>query len=239
MQWRVGAALAAVLATLPTTAAHAARVESLLRNPGFESATHTWVVSGPAAAKRRAGDAHRGRYALALTARKSSSIAVSFGTQGPVLRRLTFLSPVSGALRGTFDATVWVRGSGGAAGKLARVELDEFGGAEPERALPGAVTAVRLGTHWQRVSVHGSVQRPDRIGAAVTVGLDDASHGNRVSIDDVRLGGDPLGAVTITRTGRWRWWAYALVWAVVLAGGAAWFVFPEARRRKTASAPDS
>jgi hypothetical protein len=81
--------------------------------------------------------------------------------------------------------------------------------------------------------VKGTLQRPDRIGVALVLALDDASRGDTFSLDDARIGGDPLGGVTIPHRGRWHWWEYALVWAVVLASGAAWVVAPR-RRRKTA-----
>jgi hypothetical protein len=236
VEWRLPAGLAAALALVVPPGAGAAPVSNVLRNPGFESPTRSWVISGPARVAREAVGAHGGRHALAVTATASRAVAVSFGTQGPLMRRLTFLSPITGALRGTFHAAVWLRASSGASGKLARIELDEFGGATPEREMPGAVTSVRLSRGWEQVSVRGSVERPDRIGAALTVGLDEASRGDTFFVDDARIGGDPLGAVTITPTGRWHWWAYALVWAVVLAGGAAWIAVPRLRP-KTARAP--
>jgi hypothetical protein len=157
---------------------------------------------------------------------------VSIVAPGDVLRTRGLLSPITGALRGSYEGSVWVKGDGAAVGAPLRVQLNELGGATAEGVLGDAASAIRLSRNWRQVQVHGSLRSPDRTGVALLLVIDEPGRGDTFFVDGARLGGDPLGGVTVERGGRWRLWEYAAVWVVVLAGGAVWLI--PARRRKTA-----
>ncbi|HEY3189250.1 MAG TPA: hypothetical protein VGJ70_17320 [Solirubrobacteraceae bacterium] len=231
---RVSVAVVLAACAVAGAAGAADRVANVLPNGGFESnGTRNWTGAGPAVVRRTGNDAESGRFSLVVTARRGGTVGASMFVPGDRLRESGFLSPVTRTLRGTYDGSVWIRGSGGAAGKQVTVQLNEAGGAVPQEVLGEAATAVPLTKRWKRVSVHGAVRRPDRTGVDLLVVLNEARRGERIYLDGARIGGDPLGKVVISKRGRWHWWEYALVWAVVLAGGAAWLVLPR-RRRKTA-----
>ena len=230
---RVSAAAAVAGCAVAAGAGAADRVANVLPNGGFESnTTPNWTAAGPAVVRRTSKEAEGGRFALAVTALRGGPVGASMFVPGDRLRTSGFLSPVTRTLRGTYDGSVWIKGSGEAAGKQVTVQLNEAGGAVSQEVLGEAATAVPLTKRWKRVTVHGAVRRPDRTGVDLLVVLNEARRGERFYVDAARIGGDPLGKVVISKRGRWHWWGYALVWAVVLAGGAAWLLFPR-RRTKT------
>ena len=152
---------------------------------------------------------------------------------GYVLRTRGLLSPITGALRGSYVASAWVKGKGHAVGSrfwvaAQRVRRGDGAGRTRQRSRvhsPQPALAAHLGPRL-------APRRPDRTGAAAVLLLDDPGKNETFFVDGARLGGDPLANVSVTERARWHWWQYAAVWAVVLAGGAAWLA--RGRRRKTA-----
>lgn len=221
-------ALSACLVAAPGALGAAHPLPNLVPDGGIERGIAGWsVVEGGSVRRTRSG--RTGHFALLVTSHRSRGFGASIAVPADRLRDRRFLSLVTGALRGTFKLSVWVRAGRGTVGQTLRVQLNEYGGGTPESTLSHGVRTVRLGRRWRRIVVRGVPQRPDRTGLLALLALDEGGAGDRFYVDDLRVGGDPLGQVSIVRRGRWRWWSYALVWTAVLGSGALWFV---ARRRQ-------
>lgn len=221
---RTGAvALSACLVVVSGALGAARPPPNLVSDGGIERGTAQWNVA-EGASVRRASGARTGHFALLVTSHRDGGFGASIAVPAQRLRDRRFLSLVTGALRGRFKLSVWVRAGRGTAGKILRVQLNEYGGGTPESTLRHGARTVRLGPRWRRVVVRGVPQRPDRIGLLAFLAVDEGRAGDRFYVDDLRLGGDPLGQVSISRRGRWRWWNYALVWIAVLGSGALWLV---------------
>lgn len=231
------AVLAACVGAGASTSASGAG--NLLPNGGFETGVSGWSATPSANARitARRGVARGGSSSLQIRVRRQGAAGAIAALPAGRLREEDLYGPVTGTLDATFSAVVWVRGRAGTAGKRVRVQLNEFGGVRPEEALPGATASVRVGTTWKPVAVAGKISRNDRIGVAVLAVLDRGRPGDVVYVDEVLVRGEPPErAPPATAADRWSWWVYALVWALVLATGAAWVVYARLAAGKTACA---
>lgn len=153
----------------------------------------------------------------------------------PELLDRELVGPVTGILQGDFRFSVAVRGSPRTAGKVLRVQLNEYGGGRDDRVI--ASRSVRLARNWRTVSARGRVADDDGSGISALAVLERAGRGDAFYIDDFLVSGTPRARFEPTAsTRRWAWWSYGLVWAAVAASGLAWIVYSRRSSTETGSA---
>lgn len=139
-------------AGLSSTASATVAVRDIVGNPGFESDTTGWNVSGRVGVTlTRVSDAHSGSFSASLTNTTTSTIADCTLNDAP--------NWVAKTSAGTYTASLWVKAA--VAGAKLTLRLREYNGST---FVGQGLSSVTLSTTWQQISV---AYRPTILGSTL------------------------------------------------------------------------